>query len=183
MNVSGVFRNFELLVIILGTLLLMGACTRTTDNAAEPWKAGQGFVLPTKVPGSDDNPYISDPRGPNEPIESPTPDAPHPIPGARTNVEQYIVQPGDTLGQIANRYGVSVDAIAEASNLSNINILSVGQELVIPPPDPVNTGPGFKIIPDSELVASPVSAYFNTADFAASQGGYLVRHEEEVVWQ
>jgi murein DD-endopeptidase MepM/ murein hydrolase activator NlpD len=180
MNGSGVLRKFELLIIILGAQLLMGACTRTTDNAAEPWKAGQGFVLPTKVPGSDDNPYITNPRSPNQPIISPTPDPPHPIPGARTEVEYYVVQRGDTLGQIANRYGVTVNAIAEASQIGNINILSVGQELVIPPPDPVETGSGFKIIPNSELIASPVTVSFDAADFAFSQGGYLIRHEEEV---
>ena len=169
MNGSNLFRKSGLLVIIMSTLLMMGACTRTTEEEIEPWKAGQGFVVPTKVPASDDNPYITDPRSPNQPIMSPTPDAPHPIPGARTEVENYIVQPGDTFGLIANRYGVSLDAIAEASSLSNINILSVGQELVIPPPDPVETGPSFKIIPDSELIASPVTVYFDTADFAFSQ--------------
>ena len=179
MNGSDIFRKSSLLVIIL-SMLLMVACTRTTEDQIEPWKAGQGFVVPTSVTTSDDNPYITDQRSPDQPIVSPTPDAPHPIPGARTDVDHYIVQPGDTLGLIANRYGVSIDAIAEASSLTNIDILSVGQELVIPPPDPVDTGPGFKIIPDSELVASPVTAYFDTADFAFSQSGYLIRHEEEV---
>jgi LasA protease len=174
------FRKTSLLVILISGLLWMGACTRTTDKESEPWKAGQGFVVPTQVPASNDNPYITDPRAANQPIQTPTPDAPHPIPGARQNTEQYIVQAGDTLGQIANRYGVTIDAIAEASGLTNINILSVGQELTIPPPDPVDTGPSFKIIPDSELVASPVTVYFDTADFAFSQGGYLIRHEEEV---
>ncbi len=158
----------------------MGACTRTTQEEKEPWKAGQGYVAPTDVPVSEDNPYITNPRDSDQPILTPTPDAPHPIPGARTDTEKYVVQSGDTLGQIANRYGITVDAIAEASDLTNINILSVGQELVIPPPDPANTGPSFKIIPDSELVASPVTAYFDVADFAYSQNGYLVRHEEEV---
>jgi murein DD-endopeptidase MepM/ murein hydrolase activator NlpD len=160
--------------------MVTGSCTRTTAEDTEPWKAGQGFALPSDVPALVENPYITDPRDPHQPIISPTPDAPHPIPGARTETENYIVQPGDTLGEIASRYGVTINEIAEASSLSNINILSVGQELSIPPPDPIETGPGFKIIPDSELVASPVTIYFDTADFAFSQGGYLIRHEEEV---
>lgn len=158
----------------------MGACTRTTQEETEPWKADQGFVVPTKTPVNEDNPYITNPRDSDQPILTPTPDAPHPIPGARTDTEQYFVQAGDTLGQIGNRYGVTVDAIAEASSLTNIDILSVGQELVIPPPDLVNQGPNFKIIPDSELVASPVTIYFDVADFAYSKNGYLVRHEEEI---
>lgn len=158
----------------------MGACTRITQEETEPWKANQGFMVPTKVPINEDNPFIIDPRNSDQPILTPTPDAPHPIPGARTDSEQYFVQSGDTLGQIANRHGVTVEAIAEASSLTNINILSVGQELIIPPPDLVNQGPSFKIIPDSELVASPVTIYFDVADFAYGINSYLVRHEEEV---
>ena len=179
MNARGLFPTSVLLVILMSALLI-AACTRTSNDQIEPWKAGQGFVLPTSQPESQDNSFTTNPQDPDQPIISPTPDAPHPIPGARTDVDQYRVQPGDTLGLIANRFGVSIDAIAEASGLTDINIISVGQELVIPPPDPVDTGPGFKIIPDSELIASPVTASFDPADFAYSQNGYLIRHEEEV---
>jgi len=47
-------------------------------------------------------------------------------------VTQYIVQPGDTLGHIAQRFGTTVDAIARANNIANVNRLSVGQVLNIP---------------------------------------------------
>ena len=174
------FRKIRWWVLVFSTVLILGACTRNTTEDNAPWKANQGFVPPTSAADSNANPYITNPRLTNQPILTPTPDTPHPIPGARTDTEQYVVQTGDTLGQIANRYGVSVDDIAEASELTDINILSVGQLLVIPPPDPVTTGPGFKIIPDSELIASPVTIYFDTADFAYQQNGYLIRHEEEV---
>lgn len=50
-----------------------------------------------------------------------------PLPG-----ETYTVQPGDTLSIIAAKTGVSADEIAAANNLSNLNVISVGQELVIP---------------------------------------------------
>ena len=43
----------------------------------------------------------------------------------------YIVKPGDTLYRIANVYGVSINDIINANNLSS-NILSVGQEIIIP---------------------------------------------------
>jgi len=168
-----------LIVLFLAFALLLTSCARPTTKD-EPWKAGQGFVPPTSELT---NPYRPASRLPGTPILTPTPDAPHPIPGARTETETYIVQPGDTLGQIADRYGVSIDAVAEASGLTDVNILSVGQTLTIPPPNPVDTGPSFKIIPDSELVASPPTAYFDVADFAYAQGGYLVRHEEEVEGQ
>ena len=44
----------------------------------------------------------------------------------------YTVQPGDTLFAIAQRFGITVQAIVNANNMSNPNNLSVGQELIIP---------------------------------------------------
>ena len=48
---------------------------------------------------------------------------------AKENV--YIVKPGDTLYRIANKYNISVNDLITTNNLSS-NILSIGQELVIP---------------------------------------------------
>jgi len=54
---------------------------------------------------------------------------------------QYIVQPGDTLFTIAQKFNTTVDVIARANNISNINVIYVGQILTIPtggvPPTPV----------------------------------------------
>ena len=44
----------------------------------------------------------------------------------------HVVQPGEMLSAIASRYGVSMWAIAEANDLTNINFIWVGQRLVIP---------------------------------------------------
>ena len=52
--------------------------------------------------------------------------------GTTTGTVRYTVQYGDTLNLIAARYGVSIQAIAQASNLANINMLRVGQVLTIP---------------------------------------------------
>ena len=48
----------------------------------------------------------------------------------------YIVQPGDTLYSISRRYGVSVQAIAGASNIVNPNLIYAGQSLNIPGGEP-----------------------------------------------
>ena len=48
--------------------------------------------------------------------------------------QEYTVQGGDTLSAIASRFGVTVDALAQANNI-NLNqrvILRVGQKLTIP---------------------------------------------------
>ncbi|PYI52989.1 LysM peptidoglycan-binding domain-containing protein [Paenibacillus flagellatus] len=60
----------------------------------------------------------------------------------------YIVQPGDTLYSIANRYGVTVQALLQANNMSAPGNLFAGQTIFIPrppgpfPPGPFPPGPG-----------------------------------------
>lgn len=44
----------------------------------------------------------------------------------------YKVQPGDTLSFIAIKFATTVAAIASVNNITNINAISVGQELIIP---------------------------------------------------
>ena len=44
----------------------------------------------------------------------------------------HVVQPGEHLTAIANRYGTIPQAIASANNLVNMNLLYVGQRLTIP---------------------------------------------------
>jgi len=48
----------------------------------------------------------------------------------------YVVQEGDTLSGVAARFGVSEEAILRANRLDDPNRVMVGQELVIPPPEP-----------------------------------------------
>ena len=44
----------------------------------------------------------------------------------------YTVKKGDTLSEIAKEYGTTVDKIATLNNISNTNLIYVGQYLVIP---------------------------------------------------
>lgn len=48
----------------------------------------------------------------------------------------HTVQAGDTLVRIARQYNVTVQAIVTANNLQNPNVLAVGQQLIIPTPEP-----------------------------------------------
>jgi LysM repeat protein len=45
---------------------------------------------------------------------------------------EHIVQKGETLSLIAQRYGVTVEAVKASNGLSNANLIQVGQALVIP---------------------------------------------------
>ncbi len=44
----------------------------------------------------------------------------------------YVVQPGDTLSALAQRFGTTVAALADANHIANPNLIVVGQELKIP---------------------------------------------------
>ncbi len=52
--------------------------------------------------------------------------------------DYYVVEKGDTLYKIANRFGITVDDLKNANNLKN-NILNIGQILVIPGTNPIDT--------------------------------------------
>jgi murein DD-endopeptidase MepM/ murein hydrolase activator NlpD len=53
----------------------------------------------------------------------------------RVDLVKYVVRSGDTLGKIAQFYGVSVDTIMWANNLSAVHLLHPGEVLMIPPGD------------------------------------------------
>jgi len=46
---------------------------------------------------------------------------------------EYEILPGDTLSSIGNEFGVTVETIRYANNITNPNSLRVGQKLTIPP--------------------------------------------------
>jgi LysM repeat protein len=86
-------------------------------------------------------------RPPRIPPPPPAPAAP-----AAAVYETYTVQPGDTLGKIAAQYGTTVDAIVQANNLADPNIIAVGQQLLIPVAGGQSGGG------DAPAVVSPASA-------------------------
>ena len=68
--------------------------------------------------------------------------------------------------------------IVAENNITNPNLIEVGQVITIPAPEPGPTAPGFKIIPDSELINGPSQVDFDLADFIQSSDGYLKDYEE-----
>jgi LysM repeat protein len=72
-------------------------------------------------------------------VAAPPPAAPASPPGQgplratnRVLEASYVVVPGDTLGSIAAKFGTNVEALQSINNLADRNLLSVGQQLVIP---------------------------------------------------
>ncbi len=54
--------------------------------------------------------------------------------GKVRTIDNYVIQNGDTLGQIAEKFQISINTLKWANNLSS-NTVRVGQKLVIPPGD------------------------------------------------
>lgn len=51
----------------------------------------------------------------------------------KRDIATYTVQDGDTVSAIADQYGITVDTIRWANNMSDVDSLSLGQQLRIPP--------------------------------------------------
>ncbi|MFZ4815764.1 MAG: LysM peptidoglycan-binding domain-containing protein [Phototrophicaceae bacterium] len=97
--------------------------------------------------------------------------------------QTYTVVRGDTLGSIARRYGTTFQAIAQANNLADPNLIYVGQVLNItggttPPPatatpapgttpTPAPTTGGYTVVSGDTLAA--IARRFNTSTTAIAQ--------------
>lgn len=155
------------LIPLLLTLSGCGPMTTTIEGSTAVEEATQFVIIPPHhTPGASEL--------------SPTPDASHPVPPLRTESLSYLVQAGDTLRLIGRQYNVSVEALVEANQLENPDLLSVGQSLVIPTPIPAAPAPAQKLIPDSELIYGPYAEYFDLQEFINAQNGHLAVYEEEV---
>ena len=85
---------------------------------------------PSETPGNEDDPVSPVPSVPS------VPPAVQPVDGSNVNdgrgASVYIVQPGDTLSSISAATGVSVDKIAQANSLVDVNRIYKDSALVIP---------------------------------------------------
>jgi LysM repeat protein len=70
--------------------------------------------------------------------------APAPEPAPELIPEVYVVQPGDTLESIAQRFGTSVASLARANQMSSPSLVFVGRRLIIPKPKVVRLYGGGK---------------------------------------
>ena len=76
----------------------------------------------------------------NTPGPSPTAT---PVPSPTTPPPNYItheVQAGETLGEIADTYNVTVQEIQAANNLNDV-LIHIGDRLIIPVPGPTSAAP------------------------------------------
>lgn len=98
--------------VALGAALALAACGGVGSPGTPTGGRGDVLVIVTVTPG-------------------PPPPAP-----VRGETDPYVVQEGDTLSDLAARFGVSEDALREANGIDDPDSLFVGQELRVPTPQP-----------------------------------------------
>jgi peptidoglycan-N-acetylglucosamine deacetylase len=59
-------------------------------------------------------------------------ETPKPTPPPPVGATYHTVQSGETLGKIAQQYGITTAALANANGIANPNMIRVGQKLIVP---------------------------------------------------
>jgi hypothetical protein len=75
---------------------------------------------------------VAMPAPPPPPPRTPTPTI-TPAPPTQPPQRIHVIIQGDTLSYLAQQYDVSVEAIMKANGITDANMLSIGQRLIIPP--------------------------------------------------
>jgi len=76
----------------------------------------------------------------------------------------YVVQSGDTLAGIADRYGTTAEAICAFNELEDCGLIRPGQELLIPSevvPSPTKSAPSPTVAAPESPLPSPVTDILN----------------------
>lgn len=145
-------------------LLLLTACERP---APRPEDAGEGtdappatidVSVPTETPvpaGTEAVPSPTEESGttvPDPTAEGGDATAVPPEPTATPTVGErtHTVRAGETLFSLAQQYGLTVEELAAANDISNVNVLEVGQQLEIPAPGTVEITPTETPAPSTE---------------------------------
>jgi len=124
-------RWVQVTTIGVGFIVVVAACGRSApqetigDTSEDPEIAGITITSPDAVVSTSstvaaDTTSTTPPDDPNQPQA------------------MYTVKPGDTMSGIAGQYGISIEELADYNGISDVNDLSPGDELGIPPATPVD---------------------------------------------
>ncbi len=126
----------SLLALLIGTAISLWLIVRPPDSGG-----GEEVVLIDRTPAVEETVRASaTPRTPTQPTpratatQGPSATPPPPTPSATLTPGPVIhsVAPGQTLSSIADLYGTTAAAIAQANGIAVDAVLSLGQRLIIP---------------------------------------------------
>lgn len=127
--------------LAVGLALTLTACFGSGDDTEGPTTdtggAGSNTVvtLAPPPPPVTATTVVVQPPPPTQPPPPPAETPPPPPQAPGTNDLLYTIEQGDTLYSISRQFGVSVDTLIEVNNISNPDVIHVGDTLVIPPPE------------------------------------------------
>lgn len=94
------------------------------------------------------------------------------LPEVTATSEIYVVQSGDTLTGIAAAHNVSLEQLLVLNSISDPNLISVGQIILLPPKISSVTS-SMVLLPDSRIVRGPGSDQFDVTRFVDGQPGFI----------
>jgi LysM repeat protein len=106
--------HHQLLIVLLGSSLSLSMPAAAAPAAVRSWLPAEPYWL----------------AAPKSLAESPAGAAS--ATAANAGLQRYVVQAGDSLSMIAQRFGISTDSLAAANNITDRNAIRVGQSLVVP---------------------------------------------------
>lgn len=133
-------------IACLAGVILLSACAPPTADGAPPQSNLEPYLTITP------SPTAARAAGLVESFETPLPTA---------TPFTYVVKEGDTMSEIAEQFGVSLDALMAANPQVSPSAMSVGQKLLIPS-DPAN--PSGESTPTPVPVAVPQIECYPTAE-------------------
>jgi LysM repeat protein len=155
-------------------LIIPGVASSATNTP------GPATAVPTRTP-------VPTLPGPANPIAAPSTLAPTATststvaPAARDDSNQqptvYTVQLGDTLASIARQFGIGAAALAKANNITNPDLIWVGQTLTLPGPGNTNSDSGNQVGTPS-ATATPAATAEPTAVPLPTQKLHVVQPGE-----
>jgi LysM repeat protein len=95
------------------------------------------------------------------------------LPGGFTGTVVYTVVAGDTVWEIAQRFGSSVDAIISLNGLSSTGLINIGQTLVVPVRSNYTPPPTFTPAPSQPGAATSVPNPSGTGTYTVRSGDTL----------
>lgn len=158
--------------------------TPEQTGAVEPGTS-EVTTEPTVAPESgatSEAPVATEQPATEQPVATPVPVTETPVDTSTPEViaapGTHVVQPGENLFRIALRYGVSVDELAKANNITDVTVINVGQVLIIPggttaPATPKPTTPGSEV---TVHVVQPGENLFRIALRYGLDYDYLARY-------
>ena len=145
------FSRFLCVFLILVLASLLVGCNRAATKA-EPTEApvgdepvGEPVESPLATPELSDTqatgeepaaatPVVDEPPAEPEPAATEPPPAPETEEPGTPAEQTYTIQVGDTLFAVAQRFGITVEEIAASNEITDVNLIEVGQEIIIPVP-------------------------------------------------